>query len=162
MTDRIQVLTTYLNDHLAGSVAAIELLEHLEELAGGTGRERLFASLKSEVEEDQKVLKDLLGELGGRQSRVRKAAAWLTEKVGEAKLKVDDPGGGELRLLEALETLELGILGKLALWRALGVAAEAVPQIRKVDLRELERRATAQHDRVEAARLKAARAAFGS
>lgn len=157
-----EILATYLNDHLAGSVAAIELLDHVRELSKGTERERLFTALKSEVEEDQKVLKELLGGLGGIQSRVRKAAAWLAEKVGEAKLKLDDPGSGDLRLLEALETLELGIFGKLALWRALAVAADFVPQIRKLNLADLERRAKAQHDRVEFERLKVARTAFGT
>lgn len=156
-----EILATYLNDHLAGSVAAIELFDHVGELSKGTERERLFATLKSEVEEDQKVLKELLRGLGGTQSRVRRAAAWLTEKVGEAKLKLDDPGGGELRLLEALETLELGILGKLALWRALGAAADLVPQIRNLNLDQLERRAQAQHARLELERLKVARTAFG-
>jgi hypothetical protein len=157
-----EILATYLNDHLAGSVAAIELLDHMRELSKGTERERLFSSLQSEVEEDQKVLKELLREVGGKQSRVRQAAAWLTEKVGEAKLRLDDPGGGELRLLEALETVELGILGKLALWRALGAAADLAPQIRRLDLGKLERRAKEQCDRVEIERLKVARAAFGS
>lgn len=158
----IQILTTYLNDHLAGSVAAIELLDHLRKVSRGTEREALFTALQSEIEEDQTVLKGLLRGLGEEQSRVRQAAAWLTEKVGEAKLKLDDPGSGELRLLEALETLELGILGKLALWRALGVAAERVPQIRKLDLAGLERRARDQQARVETERLKAARAALGA
>jgi hypothetical protein len=157
-----EILTTYLNDHLAGSVAAIELLGHLRELSKGAEREGFFASLQSEVEADQKALQELLREVGGKESRVRKAAAWLTEKVGEAKLRLDDPGGGELRLLEALETLELGILGKLALWRALRMAADLVPQIRKLDLSALERRAKEQHDRVEVVRLKVARAAFGT
>jgi len=158
----LEILATYLNDHLAGSVAAIELLDHLRDLSKGTERERLFTSLQSEVEQDQKVLKELLREVGGKESRVRKAAAWLTEKVGEAKLKLDDTGRGELRLLEALDTLELGILGKLALWRALGVGANLVPQIQKLDLSKLERRAKEQHDRVEVERLKVARAAFGT
>jgi len=158
----IQTLTTYLNDHLAGSVAAIELLDHLREASSGTERGTLFTALQSEIEEDQKVLKELLRGLGEQPSRVRQAAAWLTEKVGEAKLKLDDPGSGELRLLEALETLELGILGKLALWRALGVAAERVPQIRRLDLAGLERRARDQQVRVETERLKVARAALGA
>jgi hypothetical protein len=158
----IQILTTYLNDHLAGSVAAIELLDHLRKVSKSTERETLFTALQSDIEEDQKVLKDLLRGLGEPQSRVRQVAAWLTEKVGEAKLKLDDPGSGELRLLEALETLELGILGKLALWRALGVVAERVPQIRRLDLAGLERRALDQQARVETERLKVAHAALGT
>ncbi|MEO8090957.1 MAG: hypothetical protein ABI703_11730 [Gemmatimonadales bacterium] len=156
-----QNLTTYLNDHLAGSVAAIELVDHLRNLSKGTERE-FFTALQLEIEKDQKVLKELLRGLGGTQSRVRQAAAWLSEKVGEVKLKLDDPGSGDLRILEALETLELGILGKLALWRALGVAADLVPQIRRLDLPGLERRARDQHGRVEAERLRVARAALGA
>ena len=155
-------MTTYLNDHLAGSVAAIELLDHLRGLFRETEREQFFTVLQSEVEEDQKVLQGLLRELGGKESRVRKAAAWLTEKVGQAKLKLDDSGSGELRLLEALEALELGILGKRALWRALSVVGDRVPQIRSLDLSKLERRAQDQYDRVEAERLKVARAALVS
>lgn len=157
-----KILTTYLNDHLAGSVAAIELLDHLRGLSRDTEREQFFTLLQSEVEEDQKVLQGLLRELGGKESRVRKAAAWLTEKVGQAKLKLDDSGSGELRLLEALDALELGILGKRALWRALSVVGDRVPQIRTLDLGKLERRAQDQYDRVEAERLKVARAALVS
>ncbi len=82
----VDTLSKYLNDHLAGSVAALELLDHLREVSKGTVRERLFATLRSEIEADQKVLQELLRGLGRKESRVRKAAAWLTEKVGEAKL----------------------------------------------------------------------------
>jgi hypothetical protein len=153
-------LSTYLNDHLAGSVAALELLELLAELQRGTDREQLFRSLRGEVEEDQKVLQQVLIKLGGKESRVRKAAAWLTEKIGEAKLKLDDPGNGELRVLEALETLGLGILGKQALWRALAATADRLPQVQDLDFQRLQRRATQQHERVEAQRIQAARSAL--
>ncbi len=61
-----EVLATYLNDHLAGSVAAIELLDYLRELSKGTERERVFTVLQSEIEEDQKVLKELLRGVGKR------------------------------------------------------------------------------------------------
>jgi hypothetical protein len=158
----LEILPIYLQDHLAGSVAALELLDHLRKLSRGTAREKLFAALHLEIEEDQKVVKDLLRRLGESQSGARKAAAWLTEKVGQAKLKLDDPGSGELRLLEALEALELGILGKLGLWRALAVAADRVPEVRKLDLPSLQRRAREQQQQVEAERLEVARAAFGA
>jgi hypothetical protein len=153
-------LTIYLNDHLAGSVAALELLEHLGALHRGTEREKLFQSLRREVEEDQKVLQQVLDQVGGKESRVRKAAAWLTEKIGEAKLKLDDPGNGELRVLEALENLGLGIQGKMALWRALAVTADRLPQLRYLDFDHLQRRAIQQYERVEAQRLQVARLAL--
>jgi hypothetical protein len=151
-----EVLRTYLNDHLAGSVAAIELLDHLASIHKGSGREQFFLSIRREVEEDQTVLRQLLRDVGGKESRVRKAAAWLTEKMGQVKLQLDDPGSGDLRLLEALETLSLGIQGKMALWRALRAAADRLPQVRELDFADLERRAQGQYDRVDGLRLELA------
>jgi hypothetical protein len=158
----VEILVSYLNDHLAGSVAAIELVEHLAEISKGTEQERFFVTLRGEIKNDQEVVKQLLRDLGGKESKARKAAAWLTEKVGEAKLNLDDSGTGQLRMLEALEALALGIQGKLGLWRALAVAVHRVPQLRQLDLPRLELRAREQHDRVEAQRLQVARSAFGT
>ncbi len=55
-----EVLATYLNDHLAGSVAALELVDRLTRLCRGTEREKIFRTLRTEIEEDQEVLKQLL------------------------------------------------------------------------------------------------------
>jgi hypothetical protein len=142
-------------------VAALELVDRLRELSQGTDSEQLFLSLREEIEEDQQTLKLVLRSVGGKESKVRKAAAWLTEKIGEAKLELDDSGSGQLRLLEGLETLGLGIQGKLGLWRALSAASSQDAEIGKLDLAHLERRAREQFERVEAARLRVARAAFG-
>ena len=155
-----KALAKYLNDHLAGSVAAIELLDHLIDRNDGTDKERGFTQLRSEVEEDQKVLKQILESVGGKESSMRKATAWLTEKLGQAKFHLDDPGEGELAELEALETLGLGIQGKLALWRALPGVANRIPRLPKLDFERLQHRATEQFNRVEAQRLQAAQAAL--
>jgi hypothetical protein len=155
-----KALTTYLNDHLAGSVAALELLDHLAELHSDPDRKRFFSGLRAEVEEDQSVLQQLIEKVGGEESAVRKAAAWLTEKLGRVKLSLDDLGGGQLRILEAIEALGLGIQGKLALWRALGAVASRVPQLQGVDYTRLEQRAMQQHQQVEGQRLQTARAAL--
>ena len=153
-------LTTYLNDHLAGSVAGLELVDHLIHLTHGTPREGVFLELRTEIREDQEILRSLIQSLGGKESKTRKAAAWLTEKLGEVKLLVDDRGDGEIRLLEALETLELGIQGKAALWRGLEVIADRIESLRTVDLSHLEHRAQDQFRRVDAQRLEVARTAF--
>jgi hypothetical protein len=155
-----KALRTYLNDHLAGSVAALELLDHLADLHQDTDRKQFFTGLRTEVEEDQKVLQQLLEKAGGKESMVRKAAAWLAEKLGEAKLRLDDPGDGRLRVLEAVETLGLGIQGKLALWRALAAVSDRLPELQRVDFVRLEQRAIQQHQRVEVRRLQAVRVAL--
>jgi hypothetical protein len=152
-------LTTYLNDHLAGSVAALELLDHLIEQHQGSDRVA-FTALRGEIEDDQQIVRQLLERMGGKESPVRKAAAWLSEKLGEAKLRFDDPGGGDLQLLEALEALGLGIQGKLSLWRALAAVASAVPELRALDLERLQQQAGDQFARVDRMRLEAARAAL--
>jgi hypothetical protein len=149
-------LITYLNDHLAGSVAALELLDHLIRLQPGTPGEQALAAVRTEVEEDQQKLQSLLQEVGGKESRVRQAAAWLTEKLGQAKLRLDDPGSGDLQLLEALEALALGIQGKAALWRALAAASAHIPQVRRLDFAALEARAKDQFRRVDGLRLQTA------
>lgn len=154
------VLTTYLNDHLAGSVAAVELLDLLLSTSPAEEQEA-YSKLRSEIEEDQRVLQQTIHRLGSKESRVRKAAAWLSEKLGQAKLQFDDPGDGALRTLEALETLGLGIQGKLALWRALETVADSIPELRALEFPRLQRRALDQFDRVDRLRLQAARAAFG-
>lgn len=155
-----RILTTYLNDHLAGSVAALELLDHLIELHGGTEREQAFTALREEIDRDKEMLERVLEGVGGKVSRMRQAAGWLGEKVGQAKLRVDDPGDGELHTLEALEALGLGILGKLALWRGLAESADQLPQLRSFDLVRLQRRAIEQHEQVETQRLAVVRAAL--
>lgn len=149
-------LTTYLNDHLAGSVAGVELLDHLIKLRRGEGVERELTAIRAEVAEDQKTLQRLLHDIGGNESPVRKAAAWLTEKLVQAKLHLDEPGSGELQMLEALEALTLGIQGKSALWRALAAAAAQEPQFRTIDIAALEQRALSQFQRVDSLRLQAA------
>jgi hypothetical protein len=154
----VSSLTTYLNDHIAGSVVALELLDHLIHLEEAD--QPLLADLRSEIEEDQKVLIRLLGDLGGKQSPARKVAAWLTEKLGQAKLRIDDSGSGDLRALEALETLALGIQGKLALWRALQTVQGSIPSLAALDYQRLETRALDQFTRVDRLRLQAARRAL--
>jgi hypothetical protein len=154
-------LATYLNDHLSGSIAAIELLEHLESAYAGKELERFFAELRKDIEADRQELERLMERLEIAQSRPRKAGAWIAGKFAELKMRLDDNARGPLRLLESLEAVELGISGKLALWRALIAAAHVVPVLRDaLDYERLAGRATEQIERVELYRLEAAKAAF--
>jgi len=151
-------LATYLNDHLAGSMAALEHLRDLEQAAPAMAP--ALAELRCDIESDRKALESLIHRLGLTESRARQAGAWLAEKAARLKMRVDDRAGGPLRRLEGLEAVALGIDGKLALWRALGAAAEAAPDLRAVDYQHLAERARDQRERVEALRLEAAREAL--
>lgn len=153
-------IATYLNDHLAGSVVAVELMENLETVYAGQPIADFIAKLRADIEVDILELEDLMGQLQISESRTRKASAWLTEKFTQLKLRLDDPAHGDLRLFESLEALSLGIEGKRSLWLALSAAAELSPQLRIADYQRLQQRAEEQRARVEDQRLELARKAL--
>jgi hypothetical protein len=155
-------LTIYLNDHLAGSVGALELLDRLIETYKGKPLEEFFTELRNEIDADQDTLKDLIETIGQKESAVRKAGAWLSEKVSRAKIRLSDSGEGQMGLFHALEGLVLGITGKRGLWTVLAAAADTVPQLRALDYGRLEKRAEQQCERVDAKRLEIAKEVFGS
>ena len=157
-----QPIITYLNDHFGGSVAAIQLLDHLVESSESTEEKQLFTSLREEIAEDQQALEDLIRAQGGSPSPLRQVGGWIAEKVGRLKLTFDDPGHGPLARLQSLEVLALGITGKLALWDALGAASASVTALAGLDLPRLQKRAMEQRDKVEALRLQTARHALGA
>ena len=154
-------LTTYLNDHLGGSEVALELLEHLERAQAGTPAAAFAAGLRAEIAEDRRELEALMARLGIAESRPRKAAAWLAEKLTELKLRLDDTSAGDLRRLEILDAVSVGIEGKRLLWKSLTAAAESAPDLRGTDYDRLIGRAEDQRRRVEDLRRDAARAALG-
>lgn len=143
----------YLNDHLAGSAAALDLIDALIHRTRDTDRTQVLTQLRVEVEADQAVLRAIMTRYGVEQSRLKQAAAWLAEKAGEAKLAVSGVGETETAWLTAWEMLELGIHGKAALWRLLAAVAADEPRLGGVDYAELERRARDQIGRVELERL---------
>lgn len=151
-------IPSYMNDHLAGAVAARELLDHLITKHKGKPLEQFFVALEDDVEADMAVLQKLLGSTRAQESAVRKMAAWMAEKLARCKFKAAGEQMGGLGLVQALETLEIGIRGKQLLWRAL--ATSAWPGVRDVDLAQMEKRAVEQQQRVEQQRVEAARAAF--
>jgi hypothetical protein len=154
------VLRIYLNDHLAGATAAIDLLQHLTKLRPESDAQQRYARLRREIEEDKQVLQNILTGLGGTESPVRKAAGWLSGKLGQVKMAIDDTGDDQLRVLEALEALSLGIQGKLSLWRALATVASRVPPLQSVDFGRLQQRASEQFEQVDGERLQVAKAAL--
>jgi len=155
-------LSNYLNDHLAGSVGALELLDRLIDIYQGKPLERFFRDLRNEIDADQETLKELIAQLGEKESTVRKAGAWIVEKLSRAKIQLGETREGEMGLFLALEGVALGISGKRSLWRALATASETAPHLRGPAYATLEKRAVEQHDRVEAQRLEVAREVFKS
>jgi hypothetical protein len=129
-------LSIYLNDHLAGATAGVELARRVAP-----------EGLAEEIEEDRAVLEEVMQRLSVGRDHVRLALGWGAEKALRLK-----PGGR----FEDLEALSLGVEGKLSLWTALRRAFGDDPRLQGVDLEALITRARSQRRRLERQRLDAA------
>jgi hypothetical protein len=108
-------LATYINDHLAGSAYAMDLVESIRDTYQGQELGQFAAWLLKEIEADREVLQGLAERVSGVSSKVKELTTWLGEKV--SRLKLGHGANNGLGLFEALEFLEIGIHGKLELWR---------------------------------------------
>jgi hypothetical protein len=151
-------LSTYLNDHLAGAVMALEVIDQLATEAPDL--KSILLETKSDIEADREQLIALMKKLDIAESRVRKAGAWFAEQIAEAKFEMDDHAGGLLGRLERLEALALGIEGKRGLWRALEAASATEATLGGLDYPQLIQRAKDQRERMESLRIQTARAAL--
>ena len=151
-------LRVYLHDHLAGSGFAIELLETLEKRYPEHETGALASALLKEVREDRDTLERIIDQVGKSHIDWKEATAWLGEKASRAKLQHHDPQG--LGAFEALETVALGISGKLALWRVLPQIAQLDSRVAGHDFVALATRAQNQFAKIEDYRLRLARSTF--
>lgn len=150
-------LATYLNDHLAGSVGAMEMIDHLIESYEGKPIAEFCRELREDINADQDELREIMSALDVKESGMRKAGAWIGEKLGRVKIGLEKEGSGDPGLFVALEALVVGITGKQILWRALATVQESWPQLQRFDFGRLQKRAAEQAERVDAKRLETAR-----
>jgi hypothetical protein len=154
-----KLLGIYLNDHLAGSVMGSRLARRIVRQNEDNDYGANVAGVAREIEEDRATLRRLMERLGIEEQRARMAMAWVAEKAMRLK-----PNGNLLRysplsrVLE-LETLTMGITGKLELWRSMETVDNG-HDLHGFDFTQLARRAEAQRDLVEDLRVRAAREAL--
>lgn len=157
---RDELLNTYLNDHLAGSSAAVKLIEHCRANNPEGALHAFLSQLLVDVKEDKAVLEDLSDRIGGKENPAKKGAAWLLEKMRRLKRNKNFFGYSDLARLEELEALALGVQGKLTLWVTLEAVCRLDDRFSGVDFQRLQERARRQHDQVENYRIEAAHKAF--
>jgi hypothetical protein len=78
-------LTTYLQDHLAGALHAIELLKAMRDHFAGEPLGAFAAEVLAEVEADREVLARLTERVGGNAGGMKEWGAWVAEKVTRLK-----------------------------------------------------------------------------
>jgi hypothetical protein len=155
-----ELLSTYLNDHLAGAAAGVELAEKLGANHEGTPFGTAVAAVAEEIKADRDTLQALMERLGIGKSPVKQAAGWVFEKATRLRFNRQLTGSDALTRLLETETLSLGIEGKLALWQALKGIDGLDTELGRADFDRLIFRARQQREALEPYRLEAAAEAF--
>jgi hypothetical protein len=115
--------------------------------------------LQTEVEADRKTLQALSNRIGPGENVLKEMAGWLTERA--SRLKFGHNKTEPFETFQALEfLLSLGILGKVALWRALEVLSLSDSRLTYLPFHNLVLRARTQFSEVEERRLEIASTAF--
>jgi hypothetical protein len=153
-------LHIYLNDHLAGSTAGLELAKRARKSNEGTPLGDSLATLAHEIEADRDELQRLMDELDVPRDHVKAAGGYIAEKLGRLKLNGQLTGYSPLSRVVEMEALFLGVTGKRELWIALRDVFG--PRLRDFDFDRLIERSESQRDRLEEHRLAAIREALGS
>ena len=155
-----KLLSIYLNDHLAGATIGVELAKRTLGSNRGTEFELPLSKLTAEIVEDRQTLTALMERLGVPRRSWKVTGAFLAEKVARLKLNGQVVGYSPLSRVVELESLQLGVEGKAAMWRTLREFAGWDKRIDGQEMARLERRAGNQRRGLEELRVAAARIAF--
>ena len=156
-------LDVYLNDHLAGATAGTNLVKQAAEQHEGTEIGDFFASLTDQISGDFNTLTVLMGRLGIETSDGKSKIADLGIKVTEPKFSGDTMDSEDFGAFITLETLSIGVEGKLCMWKALKAIEDEYRELADSELDTLIERARSQRDQIESKRLQwAPRALAGS
>jgi len=153
-------LRIYLQDHLAGSTAGLELARRTSGKNQGTDYGPPLATVAEEIESDRRALLSVMEDLGFGADKLKNIAFWGIEKAGRLKLNGELTSYSPLSRVVELEGLLTGITGKWGLWVALLELAPSEPRLDAARLERLRDRAEEQRATVEGLREKAAREAF--
>jgi len=156
----IKLLSIYLNDHVAGSRAGLELARRSMRSNEGSPLGDDLVRLVREIEEDRETLEELMELANVRRASVKEGGAWLVERLGRLKMNGRLVGYSPLSRLEELEGLRLGIEGKRSLWRNLLEVGAEIEAWEGVDFASLIARAESQIELLESHRAETVRQAF--
>jgi len=147
-------LDTYLNDHIAGATAGTNLAKMAAEEHQTDEHGPFFSEIYAAIQADFETLQQLASALGVEESAAKGALAEIGSKMMAPKFTAGDDD--ELNAFVTLETLSIGIEGKVCMWKALKTVESEYPAFKEYDIDELLARATSQREKIEAQRQKMA------
>jgi len=155
-------LRIYMQDHLAGSTAGLELARRARGSNRGSEYGPPLERIAAEIEADRRQLQGIMEDLGFGADRLKNAVFWAGEKAGRLKLNGELTKYSPLSRVVELEGLLTGITGKWGLWVTLLEIAPSEPRLDAALLERLKGRAEEQRATVEQLRENAAREAFAA
>jgi len=155
------LLTIYLNDHLAGSTFGTELVRRACGSNRGTEFGPELEHLAADIQADRTELEQIIDRLEKPRDQLKTRLAWAAEKAGRLKPNGRLTGYSPLSRVIELEGLASGVQGKLMLWRALRTIASWEPRLEAAELDRLVSRAESQLDRIGALQQRAVEIALG-
>ncbi|TSD93622.1 hypothetical protein FOS14_22450 [Skermania sp. ID1734] len=154
-------LGAYLNDHLAGATAGVELMRRIAGRHHGDMGARL-ERLAVEIDQDRTTLIAIMQSLEVPRRRYMVVAGWIGEKLGRVKPNETWFQRSQVGPVIELEGMQLGVEGKAAGWRSLKTLAAEEPRLDVQQLDELIGRAAEQVAVLEECRTSVARDAFSN
>lgn len=154
------LMTIYLNDHLAGATTGHELAHRTLGGNRGTEFEPVLRELAEAIGEDKAELEQLMERLDIDSDPLKRSAGWLAEKVGRLKFNGSLVSYSPLSRLIELEGLTAGVTAKLSLWRTLRQVASHDARLDVESLERLIGRAEDQLDRLAGIHVRAAELAL--
>lgn len=161
MTDTSS-LDAYLNDHRAGATGALHLVRRMQDADDPVTDAVFLEGLGDRIEQDLATLEGVMARLDIDRDAARAAAGWIGEHLSRLRLSPTLTGSRHLTHVLELETLAMGIQGKVMLWHSLRHAVGEDPRLLDVDFGELITRGRRQFDEVQSHRLDAVALAFAS
>jgi hypothetical protein len=159
---KVQVfLGIYLNDHLAGATAGVELARRLAKSQYGSENGETLSELADAIARDRNELLDIMADLAVPIRRYKVITAWIAVKGGRLKLNGRLLNRSPLSTLVELEVLRLGVEGKATLWRTLRAVAASHGEPQTTRLDRLTANARRQSDALEDLRMRTAARVLG-
>ena len=154
-------LGIYLNDHLAGATAGVELSRRLARSLRESDMRGPLERLADEIVQDRAELLSIMGEFDIAVRRYKVYTGWAAEKVGRLKLNGSFLRRSPLSTLYELEFLRLAVEGKAAAWGTLRAAMADHDDGTTARLDRLATRARRQSHALEDLRMRTAAEVFG-
>lgn len=155
-----KLLRIYLQNHLAGATAGVELSRRVRRENEGTPYGERLAKLAEDIEADRRSLETLMDDLGFGADRLKNIAFWAGEKAGRLIPNGQLTGYSPLSRVVELEGLQIGVMGKRSMWHTLQGLVDSEPKLDADRLARLLERADRQLDTLHELRLRAGREAF--